>query len=392
MEGSRTGKDSPGNDRFKALVEEQKDIRSKQQANKSSRTTQQEKFNQNDTAIKAMMKKQNDERSSIGFKNVGEIDAQIAHLRGQVDTGTMKLVEEKKALAQISTLTKQRKGFSGLDDIQKQIDQKKAENAELRKTFDNPEARALAATYEKNQKEIDEIKASREGANKSFDALKAEREKLYNEQQEAYLKIRQRKDEHFAAKKAHKEHQDQIYAQKRERRKAEQDAYEKEKRQKIANQKLEEAEEPAFREQIRSAEGLIRHFDPSSISSNGEKGPGDFAATADRTVDDSGFKGMKVMKKEEEDFFAGSGGKKKGKGKKVAANGTSATPAASGKFNMNIGIIEELGKIGVAPPATQADVPSVVEKLKEKVAAWKSDEKAQTEKVSHEQFISVKSC
>ena len=336
-----------------------------------------------------MIKKQNDERAIIGFKSVAEIDGQIARLQAPVDTGIMRLVDEKKALSQISMLTKQRKGFSSLDEIQKQIDLKKAENAELKKTFDNPESRALAAAYEKNQQELDEIKAAREDSNKSFDTLKAERDKLYNEQQATYAKIRQIKDEYYQQKKAYKEYEDMVYQQRRERQKLERDAYEKEKRQKIAAQKLEEAREPAFLDQIRSAEGLIRHFDPSSMASNGDKGPGEFAATAQRTIDETSFKGMKVMKKEEEDFFAGGGGgKKKGKGKKGAASGTVATEG--GKFNMNIGIIEELGKIGVEPPSTQADVPAVVEKLKEKVAAWKRDQQAQTDKVSDRPLVTKK--
>lgn len=295
----------------------------------------------------------------------------------------MRLVDEKKTLTQITTLNKQRKEFKALEDSQKVIDQKKIENTELKRTFDNPEARALAETYERNQKELDEIKAAREGTNKSFENLKAEREKLNNEQKEAYNKIRQVKDNYFQQKKAYKEYEDMLYQQRRERQKAERDAYEKERRKKIAEQKLEEASEPAFLDQIRSAEGLIRHFDPSYGAQDGDKGPGQYAATAQRTIDDSSFKGMKVMKREDEDFFVGTGGKKKGKGRKGAAtNGAGGPAPEAGKLNMNVGIIEELGKVGVEPPSTQADVPAVVEKLKERVAKWKQDQEAQTKKVS----------
>jgi hypothetical protein len=92
---------------------------------------------------------------------------------------------------------------------------------------------------------------------------------------------------------------------------------------------------------------------------------------------------MKVVKKDDEDFFIGGGGKKKGKGKKGQA-----TSAESGKLNMNIGIIEELGRVGVDPPSTQADVPRVVEKLKEKVATWKKDQDNQTQKVCSRSCLS----
>ncbi|OQV01849.1 hypothetical protein CLAIMM_07140 [Cladophialophora immunda] len=376
LDSARPGKSTPANDRFKELVDDQKSIRQKQQEHKAAKAGQQEKFNQNDALIKKLFAEQKEARTRAGFKSPEEIDARIDSITKQVDSGHMKLVDEKKALAEISALRRQKKGFVGLDDLQKKIDEKKAENAELKKSFDNPESRALSQKFEDNQKELDEIKAAREDTNKNYDTLKAERDRLYEEQQATYAAIRKVKDDYYAQRKAYKEYEDMVYQQRRERQKAERDAYEKEKRRRIAEQKLEEASEPAFLDQIRTAEGLIRHFDPTYHTDEGDKGPGQFAATAQRTVDESGFKGMKVMKKEDEDFFVGSGGKKKGKGKK----GAPPTPADSGKLNMNIGIIEELAKVGVDPPSTQADVPGVVEKLKEKLAAWKKDQDAQTQK------------
>ncbi|KIV80326.1 hypothetical protein PV11_07834 [Exophiala sideris] len=376
LDSARPGKSTPANDRFKELVDEQKSIRSKQQEFKSAKAGQQDKYNQNDNLIKKLIAEQKDTRTRVGYKGADEIEAKINGLMKEVDSGHMKLVDEKKALAEVSSLRKHKKTMGGLDDLQKKIDEKKAENAELKKTFDSPETRALSQKYEDNQKELDDIKAAREDTNKNYDTLKAEREKLYQEQQETYSAIRKIKDEYYGQRKAYKAHEDQVYQQRRERQKAERDAYEKEKRRRIAEQKLEEAGEPAFLDQIRTAEGLIRHFDPSSSTGSEDKGPSQFAATAQRTVDETGFKGMKVVKKEEEDFFAGSGGKKKGKGKKGAA----AAGPESGKLNMNIGIIEELAKVGIDPPSTQADVPGVVEKLKSKLEGWKKDQDSQTQK------------
>ncbi|KKY21396.1 hypothetical protein UCDDS831_g04237 [Diplodia seriata] len=61
------------------------------------------------------------------------------------------------------------------------------------------------------------------------------------------------------------------------------------------------------------AEGLIRYFDPSDLPVKETNGTSKFAAQAGRPTDDSAFKGMKVVKKEEEGYFAGSGSGKKGK-------------------------------------------------------------------------------
>jgi len=81
-------------------------------------------------------------------------------------------------------------------------------------------------------------------------------------------------------------------------------------------------------------------------------------------------------------YFMGTGGKKGKKGKKT--NGTAA-PAPStpieGKFNLDFGVIEQLGKVNVEPPMNQSDVPAVVEKLKAKLDHWKNDQEKKTKGV-----------
>ena len=388
IENARPNKDSPANDRFKTLVADQKAIREQQLANKSSRTSQQEKYNAAENQIKQMIQEQKNQRAKMPFKSVEEIDAQIDHLNKQVESGKMKMVDERKALDEVSKLRKQRKGFSALDDLQKRIDEKKAENAELKKTFDTQESRALSQRYEDNQRELDEIKAARDGTNKNFDAIKAEREKLNNEQKATWAKIKEIKDTYYQNRKAYKEFEDMLYQQRRDRMKAEREAYEKEKRKRIADETLQKASDRAYMDEIRSAESLLAFFDPSTRTSDSSKEPSKFAAEAQRTVDESVLKGMKVMKKEEEDFFVGSGGKKKGRGKKTTGDGTGA-PAKSGKFNLDPGTIEGLSGLGIDPPASQAEVPAVIEKLREKLEFFKKDQDRKTKEVC---LISVDCC
>lgn len=374
MDGARGGKGTPQNDRWSQLVEEQKEIRGKQGSHKSSRQTQQNKFDANDREIKTLIAQQKDARTRIGFKNAEEVQQKISSLMKQVDSGQLKLVEEKQKLAEVSSLRRQLKSFGGLDELQEKIDAKKAENTELKKTFDNAESRALSDKYEANQKEMDQIKAGREDVKKNFDSLFAEKNRLYEKQQATFKAKKEIGDAYHTQRKEYKAYEDKIYEQRRERQKQEREQYEKDKRKKIAEARLEEASEPAYTEEIRTAENIIRHFDPSYGTAKGDKGPGELAASAQRQVDDSKFKGMTVVKKDEEDFFVGSGGKKKGKGGKKATT--------DNKFNLSIDIIEGLGRIGIDPPTSQAEVPGTVEKLKEKVAKWKADQKSQTEKVS----------
>lgn len=374
LNGVRPGKGGPGNDRWSQLVEEQKKIRAQQGDHKSGRQVQQNKYGANDREIKKLIQEQKDARSRTGFKTAKEIEDRMKELTAQVDKGTMKLVDEKKNLAEVGNLRRILKTFTGVDDIQTKIDAKKAENAELKKTFDNAETKALSEKYEANQKELDKIKADREDVNKNYDKLKAEREALYQKQQTSYAAVKDVKDKYYAQRKAHKEQEDKRYQAQRERKQAEHAAYEKEKRKRVAEARLEEASSLAFSDEILTAEGIIRHFDPSYGTDKTEKGPGQFAASNQRPVDESGFKGMTVMKKEEEDFFTGSGGKKKGK--------KGGAKAADNKFNLSIDIIQGLSKLGVEQPSNQSEVPATVEELKKKVAYWKENQKSETEKVS----------
>lgn len=347
----------------------------------------QEKITALDAQLKARMAEQKTARSRVAFKSVEEIDREIQRLEKQVDAGTMKLVDEKKALAEISSMRKQRKGFAGFDEAEKGIQEVKAQISELKKTLDNPEAKALSQKYDGINKELQDIKAEQDKAYNSLSSLRDERSKLHADQQEKYSAMREIKDQFHRARLAYRDHEQEMYRQKQEKQKAERDAYQKEKRRTIANKKLEEAGEPAYMDEILTAEGLIRYFDPSSTVETAKslRGPSGFAAEAQRNVAESEFQGTKVSRKEdrEDNYFMGGGGKKGKKGKKGSATGSPApsTPT-EGRFNLSMGVIEELAKINIEPPMNQAGVPAVVEKLKAKRDHWKTDQDRKTKDVS----------
>ena len=365
-------------------------IRQQQSGFKSSRGSLQEKIASLDAQLKNRINEQKTARARVSFKNVEEVDREIARLEKQVDTGTMKLVDEKKALAEISSLRKQRKGFAGFEESQKGIDDVKAQISELRKQLDNPEAKALSEKFSDITKELDAIKAEQDEAYKGINSLRDERTKLHAEQQEKFSAIRAIKDTYYQSKQAFRDYEQEQYRIRKERQKAENDAYQKEKRRKIADKKLEEASEPAYMDEILTAEGLLRFFDPSApAASKSLRGPSGFAAEAQRIIDDSDIKGTKVSRKDERDdtYFMGTGGKKGKKGKKGGAkDATNGSPApgtpTEGKFSLSIGVMEELSKVGVDSPMSQSDVPSVVEKLKSKLEAWKSQQAGKTKEVS----------
>ncbi|OAL68966.1 nuclear segregation protein [Trichophyton violaceum] len=358
-------------------------IRQQQQGFKASRTALQEKINVLDASIKARFAEQKSQRDRLPFKSVEDIDREIMRLEKEVDSGTMRLVDEKKNLADISNLRKQRKNFSSMDDSKKTIDEMKAQLATLKKGLDNPEAKALSEQYTALQKELDDIKSEQDSIFKNIKSLRDERTKIHNEQQRAWNNVKEIKDNYHKARRANREYEQEAYRIRMERQKAEREIYEREKKKKIADKKLEEASLPAYTDELLTAEGLIRHFDPTfdlaSIGLGKSQLPSSAAyrAQVGRTVDDSNIKGVKVIKKDDRDenyFMGGTGGKKGKKGKKGAG---AAQPEPS-KFNLSFGVLEDLSRVKVDPPMNQSDVPALIETLVQKVKEWKSNQASKT--------------
>lgn len=86
----------------------------------------------------------------------------------------MRLVDEKRALSEISDLRKSRKTFDGFGTQQDGIDADKAKIEELRNKLDNSEYKGLQERYTAIQTELDDI-------NKELDSVNSSRDKLYDE-------------------------------------------------------------------------------------------------------------------------------------------------------------------------------------------------------------------
>lgn len=322
------------------------------------------------------------------FKSVEELDAKIKTLQSQVDAGTMKLVDEKKALAEISNLNRLKKNFSSFAEADSAIADLKTQIADIKKSREDPEVKALSERYTAIQKELDTIKAGQDELFKNKKSLFDDMNKARDEQQEKWVALKQIKDTYFQASRAFKDYERQAAKARAEKRRQEREEYEAGKRREVAKRKLDEASQPAYQDEILTAQGLIRYFDPSSAEAKEAAGPGKFAAVAQRTVDaGDAFKGMKVVSKKGEDddayFVGGAGKKKKGKkGPQSNDNPTPGSPLPESKFNLPLGVIEELARIGVEPPMSQGGVPDAVEKIKGKLEHWKKDQDRKTKEVS----------
>jgi len=381
LDSRPNNKESPEAKRQQELRARLNEIRETQKSGKSSRAQLIGQIQRLDEQLKSRITEQKTARSRVAFRSVDDIQNEINRLQAQVETGTMKIVDEKKNLAEITALNKQKKGFAGFEQAQKQIDDIKAQIAEIKKSMDDPASKALSEEYNKITTELEEIKGKQDEVFKNLNQLRDERTRANEAQQVAYTNLKDIKDKYWQAKRAYAEYEKEAYRVRRERQKAERDAYEAGKRKQVAEAKLEEASAPAYGDEIQTAQSLIRYFDPSSQEAKAAAGPGKFAAQASRTVEATGIKGTALPRKgdADEDYFAGNGGKK-GKKNRKAQNAASPAPEApAGKFNLSFGVIEQLAKIDVQPPSSQAAVAGVVEQIKSKLESWQKDQDRKTQ-------------
>ncbi|OLN88253.1 hypothetical protein CCHL11_00406 [Colletotrichum chlorophyti] len=367
---------SPTQKRRQELIAQANEIRQKQGAGKNARTGKLDQIKRLDEQLRSRINEQKTARSKVSFKSVEEVDRQIEKLESQVNSGSMKIVDEKKALAEISSLRKLKKNFSQFEDSQKQIDDLKAKIKEIKDSMEDPEAKAMSEQYNKIQAELDAIKAEGDEAYKNLSSLRDERSKLHTLQNEKWEAVKTLKDEYWQQRKAAQSYEREAREKARERRKAEHDRIIKERKKADAEKFLADASDPAYLEEIRRANSLLQFLDPSHKA---EKAPlqadSGLSAQASRTVDDSGIKGMKIVSKKDRDDELFPAVKKGKKGKKGGAAEDKA-----GKFNCPPSVVEDSAFLGIDPPMSQADIPAVIEKVKAKLDHWKSDQEAQTQR------------
>ncbi|CVK89367.1 hypothetical protein FPRO06_03932 [Fusarium proliferatum] len=366
---------NPTQKRRQELIAQANEIRQKQAGGKNARSTKLDQIKRLDEQVRSRINEQKAAKSKVPFKSLEDLDRQIASLDKQVNSGTMKLVDEKKALSDISSLRKMRKNFGQLDDSQKQIDDLRAKIKEIKDSMDDPEQKALSDQYNKIQAEIDAIKAEQDEAYKGLSSLRDERSKLQAEQQEKYTAIRKLKDDYYGQKKAYQAYDREARERYREKQRAEQERYHQERKKAEAERRLGDASDPAYLDEIRRANSLLQFLDPNHKV---EKGPlmadTGLGAQAQRSVDESGLKGTKLLRKEDRDEEYAPAVKKGKKGKKTAHGGS------SNKFNVPPAVVEDCAAMGIDPPMSAADIPAVAEKVRAKLDFWKNDQEAQTQR------------
>lgn len=316
-------------------------------------------------------------RDLVDAKNEEELDRKIKALDIQVERGNMSLVDEKKTLERIGKMRRSRKQFTVINKQQEEVDALQAKIQETKASMSNPESKALSEQYTKLQAELDTIKAEQDEAYKSLSTLRDERTRLQTLQKEKWSEKKKLEDEYHTGRKAYQKYERDQKQKAWERQKADRERIEKERKKERAQKMLAEASDPAYLDEIRRANSLLQYFDPSYVA---EKAPlqasKGLAAQADRKVDSSNLKGVAIVSKKDRDDEYLPAAKKGKKGKKNNA------AKSAGNFSCPPQVLEDCAAMGIDPPMSAEEVPAVTEKVRAKLDHWKSDQTAQTQRVS----------
>ncbi|KAK7049513.1 multicopy suppressor of BFA (Brefeldin A) [Paramarasmius palmivorus] len=380
-------KSGSGNERRNALKAERDGIRDQQAGNKASRGKLLDQLKALNESVNKRVKELNAAKGKIPYKSVAELDAHVNNLEKQVESGSMKLAEEKRALQEISQTKRNRKTLEGFQADQEAIDADRKKADELRKQLDDPDFKATSDRYEAITKELDELKKEEDvayaGRSKLFaerDELQAQINTLYNEKRDSAQKYREHNDRYW-----NKVNEDR--ARRLERARAQRAAEEAEKKREIAQRLREEAELPAFQAQIEDCQTLIDALSGKTTgevtfkSTAAQSGKADIAGVPKldiRKVEDAP-EGMVARKKKGDDgdnyFVAkGRGGKNSKKNTPKSNDSPAAEPSASSQLNLPFSTLSALLSLSIPPPTSAADVPRVIEDVGTKKAWFEANQ------------------
>lgn len=335
-------------------------------------------------------------RGKTPFRTVAEVDAHITYaipvaafqlellilsprnLDKQVESGSMKLADEKRALQEISQTKRTRKTVESFQASQDSIDADRSAADELRQQLDDPESKAISDRYDTIKAELDELKKESDeayaGRTKLFeerDNLQAQINALFNEKRTSAQQFRDANDRYWA-----KVNEDR--ARRAERARAQRAAEEAQKKLEHAQRLREEASLPAYQAEIEDCQTLIdalsgKSSDTPVLSTSSLPAKGEVAGVPKlelRQVE-AANDGLVVRKKkgeEEETYFAGKG--KRGKKDKIPKTAQETDTLK----NLPFGTVTALSRFAIPLPTAAGDIPRVIEDLKTKKAWYEENQ------------------
>ncbi|KAL7424948.1 multicopy suppressor of BFA (Brefeldin A) [Cryptotrichosporon argae] len=380
-----------GNDRRSQIKAELDGLRSEQSKFKADRGKLFDELRRLQESVSKKIEAAKAARGKVAFKSVADVEARIGELEAQVESGRLKLVDEKKALAEITNLKRARRTLETTGSADDAIAEDKKRIEDVRAQLDDPEAKKVADKYDALKKELD---ALNEEGNKAYE----ERNKLYDERNALSSQL----DDIYGQKRElaqkHRDDGDKYWAQVHADRAAKQERYKADKAKEDAARKAEEiarlreeAKAPAYAAEMEDCRILIGYFtgktggDVETNASKAANGAG-AGVTGVKELEirkvESDFEGMQLKKKGGDDelagFFGGSKKKKGGNGGKKSATPSGTQTPAADAVNLPMGLLSALLTLGIPPPSGKDDVARVVSDIETKKAWYEANSAAKT--------------
>ncbi|KAJ2787205.1 multicopy suppressor of BFA (Brefeldin A) [Coemansia interrupta] len=361
----------PSADKRGKLLDRLQDIRKEQSSLKKSRG---KVFDRHASLTASISKKTADlkaQQSKLTYKTVDAIDEVLAKHQSQIDSGNLKIVEERRLSDEMAGLRRAKKQVEQAAALQKNIEADLAELAEIDEQIAGTNARALGEEYDRLQSELDSLRASQEEGHQKRGELFSERSRILKELDQAWEFKRRLQDDHRRINNEYYQWQQQERIRKANEEKQRRVQELREKRLAIAQEQREEAEIPAFEDEINGCDSLIIYLNsiqPSTTASPGSKSenstrPSSVASTIRGASSDLHIPaGMLALKKtnDEADYFAGSSSSKSKRRneRKDKKNGP-----ASEILKLPLAVAERFLELEVDIPTTSASIAATIEKL-----------------------------
>ena len=312
-----------------------------------------------------------------------------------MESGKLKLGDEKRALQVISNSRRLRRTVEGFQAEQAAIDREKEEEEQLRAQLDDPETKAISDRYEKLKAEFEDLKREGDEAyasrNKLFDernALQGVIDTLWSMKKESQQRYKDANDRYWVKAK-------EEQARRAERIRQQRAADEQQRKLDLVERLREEASSPAYQIEIQDCQTLIDAFSKGTTS----EVPA-ITSAAEQKTGLTGVPQLDIRKvevptdlvarkkkgEEEEAYFVAGKGKKSKKGAKTNGHGAPAlsTPStSSSNFHIPLPTLTALLMLSIPPPGSRDEIPRVVEDLKTKKAWFEANQELETkEKVA----------
>ncbi|KAF9646030.1 hypothetical protein BDM02DRAFT_375296 [Thelephora ganbajun] len=386
-----SAKGDSGNDKRSQIRRELDEIRNQQSDNKLNRGKVLDQLKALQEGIQKKIKDLNASKAKIKFRSVEEVDAHISTLDRQVESGKLKLVDEKRAIQEISTTRRLRRTVEGFQAVQAAIDYEKEKEEQLRAQLDDPEAKAISDRYERLKAEFDDLK-------RESDEVFAHRNKLTDErsvfQQEIDVLRSLKKESHQRYKYANDSHWAKVkedQAKRAERLRQQKAAEGQQRKLDLVERLREEASSPAYQIEIQDCQTLIDAFSKGTtsevpaVTSAAEQKASSLAGVPQldiRRVEAPIDMVARKKKGEEEEayFIAGKGKKPKRRPKTNGHNSPAlSTPSVSSShFLIPLPTLTALLSLSIPPPGSKDEIPRVVEDLKTKKTWFEANQELAT--------------